>query len=170
MSEIHVYGKEDRLEVGGKPYRCVVGSGGVVDASAKKEGDGATPDGSYVFRKVHYRPDRLDAPKTGLPVRPLTKSDGWSDDGNDPDHYNRFVELPYAGSHEELWREDDLYNIIAEIGYNDDPPVVGKGSAIFMHIASEAYTPTAGCVALAPADLLEVLKQTDPTTSIVIHK
>lgn len=170
MSEIHVHGEVGRLEIGGKSYRCAVGSGGVVDAALKKEGDGATPAGSYLFRRVHYRPDRLDVPETGLPVDAITKSDGWSDDDHDADNYNRLVKLPYDGSHEQLWRQDHLYDIVAEIGYNDDPPIAGKGSAIFMHVAREAYTPTAGCIALSLPDLLEILKQINPETRIVIQK
>jgi len=169
MSEIHVHGKAGRLKIGENSYRCVVGASGVVDATAKKEGDGATPAGSYLFRKVHYRPDRLDTPATGLPVHAMAKDDGWSDDSNDPDNYNRLVKLPYPGSHEELWREDHVYDIVVEIGYNDDPPILGKGSAIFMHLVREAYTPTAGCVALSQPDLLEVLGQTNPGTKIIIY-
>lgn len=170
LPEIHVYGEEGRLEAGGKSYRCVVGKSGVVSANQKKEGDSATPDGSFLFRKVHYRSDRLDEPETGLRTQAMSQDDGWCDDGNDTENYNRLVKLPYRGSHEELWREDDLYNIVVEIGYNDDPPVAGEGSAIFMHIAREAYTPTAGCVALSQPDLLKVLKQIGPKTKIVIHK
>ena len=169
MLAIQVDGQDGRLELNGKTYRCAVGSGGVVSADAKKEGDGATPAGTYSLRKVHYRPDRLDAPKTELPARALSGDDGWSDDSNDPDNYNRFVKLPYIGSHEELWREDHIYDVIVEIGYNDDPAVPGKGSAIFMHIARPGYTSTAGCVALSQPDLLEVLAQTSLDTKIVIH-
>jgi L,D-peptidoglycan transpeptidase YkuD (ErfK/YbiS/YcfS/YnhG family) len=35
--------------------------------------------------------------------------------------------------------------------------VPGRGSAIFLHLARPDYAPTAGCVALTRADLLEVL-------------
>src|SRR5690349_19185916 len=120
MADIQVHGNAGRLTVGGETYRCAVGSGGVVDADAKKEGDGATPAGSYSLRGVYYRPDRLDAPETGLPLRALTPTDGWSDDPRDPEHYNHLVKLPYAGSHEKMWRDDHLYEIVVEIGYNDD--------------------------------------------------
>jgi L,D-peptidoglycan transpeptidase YkuD (ErfK/YbiS/YcfS/YnhG family) len=171
VSEIHVYGQAGRLTLGDKAYRCVVGAGGVVDADQKQEGDGATPAGSYALRQVHYRPDRLEAPSTKLPVRALTPDDGWGDDPKDANHYNRFVNLPYTSSHEQLWHADDhLYDVMGEIGYNDNPPVRGKGSAIFMHVARATYAPTAGCVALALPDLLEVLAQTGPDTRIIIHK
>jgi L,D-peptidoglycan transpeptidase YkuD (ErfK/YbiS/YcfS/YnhG family) len=129
-----------------------------VAADAKREGDGASPIGSWPVRRVWYRPDRGPPPETGLPVIALQPDDGWCDA---PGHaaYNRRVPLPFPASHERLWREDGVYDLIVELGYNDDPPVAGRGSAIFMHIAREGYVPTEGCVALALADLRAVLKQ-----------
>jgi len=47
--------------------------------------------------------------------------------------------------------------VIAVLGYNDDPPRPGAGSAIFLHVARAGFEPTEGCVALALADLLPVL-------------
>ena len=110
------------------------------------------------MRRVYFRADKGPAPETGLPVVALRPEDGWCDDAEAPE-YNRLVPLPRAGSHERLWRQDDLYDLIVELGYNDDPVVAGKGSAIFMHIARPGYLPTEGCVALAEADLREVLKR-----------
>lgn len=150
----------------GKQYRCALGKEGVrVD---KREGDGATPVGNFSMRKVFFRPDKFaKAPQTALPVIALSPEDGWSDDVSFPE-YNTFVQLPYAGSHERLWREDNVYDIIVPLGYNDDPPVSGLGSAIFMHVASENYTPTAGCVALSQEDLLKILSAVDASTQVRI--
>ena len=50
-----------------------------------------------------------------------------------------------AASHEEMWRKDDLYDIVVVLGHNDDPIVPGNGSAVFLHVASAGYGPTAGC-------------------------
>jgi L,D-peptidoglycan transpeptidase YkuD (ErfK/YbiS/YcfS/YnhG family) len=137
-----------------RTYRCALGRGGVhID---KREGDGVTPVGRFPLRRVLYRPDRLSAPVTRLPVAPLAPDDGWCDDPVDA-QYNRPVRLPYAARHEELWRADALYDVIVVIGHNDAPVVAGMGSAIFMHLASADYRPTQGCVALARQDLLDVL-------------
>ena len=38
------------------------------------------------------------------------------------------MRLPYAASHEKLWREDGVYDIVVILGHNDDPPVAGAGS------------------------------------------
>ena len=142
------------LQWDSRTYRCALGRGGV--RADKREGDGATPVGQFPLRRVLYRPDRLSAPTTRLPVAPLAPDDGWCDDPADP-QYNRPVRLPYAGRHEELWRADAIYDVIVVIGHNDAPVVAGMGSAIFMHLASADYRPTQGCVALARPDLLDVL-------------
>ena len=126
-------------------------------AAGKREGDGASPAGAWPVRRVYYRPDKGPAPETGLPVIALRPEDGWSDDPAEA-HYNRLVPLPCPSSHERLWRTDGLYDLIVELGYNDDPVVAGMGSAIFLHIARPGYAPTEGCVALAEGDLREVLK------------
>jgi len=147
------------LQWASRTCRCALGHGGVrID---KREGDGATPVGRFPLRRVLYRPDRLSAPTTLLPVAALSPDDGWCDDPADP-QYNRPVRLPYAARHEELWRTDALYDVIVVIGHNDAPVVPGKGSAIFLHLATADYRPTRGCVALALPDLVEILAEVGP--------
>lgn len=145
-------------------YRCALGRGGI--SREKKEGDGTTPAGIFTIRKIFYRADRIDKPKSVFETIPLSKQDGWCDDVKQAE-YNRHITLPHLGRYETLWRDDDIYNILVVLGYNDDPPVVGKGSAIFMHIARANYMPTDGCIALAYVDLLQVLATC--TTDTVIH-
>ena len=67
-----------------------------------------------------------------------------------------------------MWRDDHLYDIVVVVGYNDDPVVAGKGSAIFLHLARANYAPTAGCVALALPDLLEALAQLTPNDKLIV--
>ncbi|MBB4286683.1 L,D-transpeptidase family protein [Roseospira goensis] len=148
------------------PHRlaCALGRAGV--AVAKREGDGATPAGTWPLRRVFYRPDRLDGPpavgRSGLDVGPITPVLGWCDDPLHPD-YNRLIVRPHPASHEVLWRDDALYDVVVVLGHNDSPPRPGRGSAIFLHCAlpeagaRHGLRPTAGCVALPVADLLTVL-------------
>ena len=82
--------------------------------------------------------------------------DGWCDDPGDA-AYNRAVTLPYRASAESMWRADGLYDLVVITGHNDDPVVPGRGSAIFIHLASPDYGPTEGCVALSRPDLLAIL-------------
>ncbi len=155
-----------RLSCGAQTFRCVLGRGGV--SKTKHEGDGATPIGRFQLRRVFFRADKVSAPKTALPLSAIDKAAGWCDD---PEHqdYNQLVTLPHPASCETLWRDDDVYDIIAVVGYNDDPVEPGKGSAIFMHIAKEGYVPTEGCVALEIDDLRSVLAACDPETWLRIN-
>lgn len=150
---------------GARRYRCALGKGGI--RSDKREGDGATPSGTFALRRLFYRADRIAHPATALPAQALTPNDGWCDDPAHPD-YNKFVTLPFAGRHEKLWRDDALYDAICVIGYNDAPIRAGLGSAIFLHVAAPNYAPTEGCVALAPDDLIAVLAQCDADSTIAI--
>jgi len=120
------------------------------------------------MRQLLWRPDRIAAPATGLPAVELIPQAGWCDDPADP-FYNRPILLPYAASHEKLWREDHLYDLIVELGYNDDPVIPGKGSAIFLHVAQPDYSPTEGCVACSLPDLLALLAAAKPGDAIEIR-
>jgi L,D-peptidoglycan transpeptidase YkuD (ErfK/YbiS/YcfS/YnhG family) len=153
------------LFIGAQRYDCTLGRGGVT--LDKKEGDGATPVGTYPFRQLIYRADRMALPETGLPVEILTPDTGWCEDPSHPD-YNQKVILPHPAVCDRMTRDDHLYDMTVVIGYNDDPVAAGKGSAIFMHLAREEWTPTAGCVGLKRDDLLEVLKQLTPDSLITI--
>jgi L,D-peptidoglycan transpeptidase YkuD (ErfK/YbiS/YcfS/YnhG family) len=93
-----------------------------------------------------------------LPLRVIGRDDGWCD-APDDENYNRPVKLPYRASAENLWREDHAYDLIAVVGFNDNPVIAGKGSAIFLHLAKHDFSPTAGCVALAEKDLRAALEQ-----------
>ena len=154
-----------KLVFSGKVYSCVVGRSGV--GIKNRDGDGVTPVGRYPLRSLRYRPDLLSRPQTYLPTFTIIPQDGWCDD---PAHieYNRLIRMPFSASHETLWRLDDLYNIIVDLGFNDNPPIPGLGSAIFMHVKSPASDPTEGCIALSQTDLLDVLQRCSTDTFINI--
>lgn len=158
-----------RIAWPGGSARCALGRGGVIDASEKREGDGATPLGCWAFRRVFYRPDRLGAPTTRLSRLAIRPDMGWCDDPDSPD-YNRLVALPFPASHEQMWRADGLYDVVVELGYNDDPVVKGGGSAIFLHVAAPDFTPTEGCVACARDDLIELLAAAKPGDALRVMR
>ena len=142
------------LRLQGRMIRAALGRGGV--RADKQEGDGATPVGVLPLRRVLYRADRVAIPRTTLPREPIGETDGWCDDPGHPD-YNRQVRLPHSARCEELWRRDGVYDVLAVLGWNDAPVARGRGSAIFLHVARPGYAPTEGCMALAEADLRDVL-------------
>jgi L,D-peptidoglycan transpeptidase YkuD (ErfK/YbiS/YcfS/YnhG family) len=151
--------------LGEKRWRCALGAGGVRED--KVEGDGATPVGTFPLRRIYFRNDRLVLPKVQLPARPIAEHDGWCDDPLSPT-YNRLVRIPNEWSHERMWRDDGLYDLVVVVGYNDDPPEGEWGSAIFLHVASDDMGPTRGCIAFARDDLLELVALLTPQTRISI--
>ena len=153
------------LDWGAGKRRAAIGPGGIAVKTA--EGDGITPRGCFPIREVFYRPDRVKNLQIALPLHKLARDDGWCDAPGDP-NYNRLVKLPYPASAEIMWRQDRLYDVVAVIGFNDDPAVPGKGSAIFLHYAKPDFSATQGCVALKREDLVEALEQLVPGDKIII--
>lgn len=159
---------DGRFELNGRSLRCAIGKSGAIAAADKREGDGKSPVGVWRMREVWYRPDvYTQGPATALPVRATRPEDGWCDAPGDP-NYNRPVTLPYPASAERMWRDDAVYDLVVILAHNDDPPVPGMGSAIFMHLAREGYPGTEGCVALARADLEAVLAAAKPGDAVEI--
>jgi len=138
----------------------------------KREGDGRTPAGTWRIRRLLYRPDHGQRPVTRLPAAPLRKGDGWCDEPSDR-RYNRAVRLPLGGtrpvSHERMWRDDDVYDLVLVLDHNTRPRVAGRGSAVFVHLARPDFAPTAGCVALRRADLVRLLARLRPGARLVVE-
>jgi L,D-peptidoglycan transpeptidase YkuD (ErfK/YbiS/YcfS/YnhG family) len=161
-------GAKGLLGLGGRTVPCALGRSGVTPAGDKREGDGFSPAGVWPIRRLLYRPDRGAAPATAIPAAPIAPEDGWCDAPSDP-LYNRPVTLPYAASHEKMWREDGLYDLVVVLGHNDDPPAPGLGSCIFLHLAKPDYAPTEGCVAVSRRDLEALLAQARPGDAVEIR-
>jgi L,D-peptidoglycan transpeptidase YkuD (ErfK/YbiS/YcfS/YnhG family) len=159
--------RRGQLLIGPAVIPCALGAGGIV--RDKREGDGGSPCGRFRLRGGAYRPDRLGVrPRTALPLRATRPGDGWCDDRRDR-RYNRPIPLPAPGvSAEAMWRDDGLYDVVIDLDYNRAPIRKGRGSAIFMHIARDGYRPTEGCVALARADLLRLIRRLGPRTHLRI--
>jgi L,D-peptidoglycan transpeptidase YkuD (ErfK/YbiS/YcfS/YnhG family) len=133
----------------------------------KREGDGGTPRGIFVLRRLWWRADRMARPRTGLPVRRIRRSDGWCEDPQDR-RYNRPVQVPKRSTADRLWRADALYDLIIEISHNTRPRIAGRGSAVFVHVARPKFAPTAGCVAVRAKDLQRLVERLGPRTRIDI--
>ena len=112
----------------------------------------ATPTGRLPLLRVLYRADRIKPPRCAVPVEPIAPNDGWCDDLAHP-AYNQQITLPFPARHEPLWRADAIYDIAGVLGWNVLPIIPGHGSAIFLHVATPDFSPTAGCIALAIDDL-----------------
>jgi L,D-peptidoglycan transpeptidase YkuD (ErfK/YbiS/YcfS/YnhG family) len=157
--------RKGRLVAGSLALPCALGRAGT--SRHKREGDGATPVARLDVLQAFYRADRGPRPRTALPVRPIRPADGWCDDPADR-RYNRPVRLPCRSSHEAMWRDDPLYDIVLDLAWNRGPIRRGRGSAIFLHIAGPGFEPTAGCVAVDRRAVRRLLAAIGPRTRIEI--
>lgn len=151
---------------GDHQFPFAVGSGGC--NSHKVEGDGVTPIGVFPFRQIFVRADRVVDLHTLLPVTVINPSLGWCDDATDA-CYNQLITLPFNGSYEDLYREDNIYDVILVVGYNDQPVIPGKGSVIFVHVARDSFEPTKGCVAFSLLDLLSILHNASIGSNLIVE-
>jgi len=158
------------VRLDGRWLPVALGKGGV--RADKREGDGATPTGLFPVRRLMRRADgrtgQMPA-KTRLPVSAILASHGWCDA---PDHaaYNRPVRHPFAPSHERMRRTDALYDLVLAIGHNDAPPVPGRGSAVFIHLAQPDFAGTEGCIALQRPDFQWMLSRLRPGDCFLISR
>lgn len=158
-------GHSGRLTFSGRAGPCALGAAGV--RQAKSEGDNATPIGVFALRRIWYRKDLWETPISPLPIREISQKCGWSDDVNDP-KYNQAIALPHSPSHEVLWRQDGLYNVFIELGYNDAPAIAGKGSAIFLHLQKNDFQPTRGCIAVDDTMMRHIIAKAGLQTTLEV--
>ena len=146
-------------------FKCCVGKNGF--SKNKYEGDKKTPTGRYALGPLYFRKDRKKPPKTKLKVFEIRKNMGWCDDINSK-FYNKLIRFPSKKSAERLFRKDNIYNIIIVIDFNMSPIIKGKGSAIFIHLATKNYKPTQGCIALNIKGIRLLLKKISKKDKIKI--
>ena len=133
----------------------------------KREGDGATPRGSFRLKRLWWRADRHPRPATFLPVRQIAPDDGWCEEPSNR-LYNQRIKVPPNSKADRLARKDHLYDFIIELDHNTRPRAAGRGSAVFIHVARPGFAPTAGCVALAMTSLRGLLARVGPRTRIMV--
>ena len=144
----------------GGPIPAMVGRSGFARPGEKREGDGHSPTGLFRLESVFGYAAAVD---TRMPYSQATSEDVWVDDANSPD-YNSWRKKggTSATSFEEMRRPDHLYRHGVVIGYNRDPVVKGKGSAIFLHVWRQEGTATSGCVAIDEQELIRIIGWLDP--------
>ncbi|MGB0900924.1 L,D-transpeptidase family protein [Halocynthiibacter sp.] len=151
----------------GRLFPCSIGKGGI--RADKCEGDGATPVGRHEIVGGFYRPDRITAPRTALPMMPLRLNDLWSDDVDDV-NYNHLINAhPYDFSHEKLRRADPLYDLVLVTTWNWPVAIPGKGSAIFIHQWRRPGYGTEGCIAFSRPDLHYIVENLRPGAQLIVQ-
>ena len=150
------------------PWAAETGSGHLLPAGARREGDHATPIGVFGIGATMYG----NQPNPGglrYAYHRLGCGDWWDEDPYSP-HYNRFVHVrcgftpAFASWSEPLWTETVAYPYFAVIQFNTNPVRGGRGalgSGIFLH--SWVGGATQGCVALPERQLLAILRWLRPS-------
>ena len=117
---------------------------------------------------LFYRKDRNVKPLTKLKCVPIEKDMGWFDDVKSKKYYNKLTKSSKNIRHEKLFRRDNKYDFLIPINYNTKKTVIGKGSAIFIHLTKK-FKPTSGCIAINKKDFLILLKLVNKNTKIKIN-
>ena len=141
----------------------------------KREGDGRSPAGLFVLGDLWgYAPQPPEGVR--LPYHESDDRDRCVDDVAAADYNQLRRAAPATENKPDPWQSaehlrlpTDHYKLLVPIGYNGlltqagaRPPLPGAGSCIFLHIAPPPAGGTAGCTALAEADLRRLLRSLEP--------
>lgn len=138
-----------------------------VEGAQKCEGDGCAPAGIFAITTLfgYAALDSAFARAAKLPYLSATPDLKAIDDPASA-YYNRIVDQtsvahPDWASCEEMRRQDQRYAVGAVVAHNAEPPVPGAGSCIFLHVWEREGVPTAGCTAMALADMTQIASWLD---------
>ena len=129
----------------------------------RTEGDMTTPIGAF---PLLYAFGRDADPGTALEYRQITPNSYYSaaSDGT----YNTWVESSTPIPGERLMDYANLqYRYAVVIGFNMDPVVLGRGSAIFLHCKGATWK-TGGCVSVTQSDMVTLLDRLNRGAWILI--
>lgn len=151
----------------GAPLPVVLGRNGLAwgrglhapdSAGDKREGDGRAPAGVFAITAL-FGEAPADAPSVAALHLPYLAAGPGLKAVDDPAsvHYNQIVDEAAVTadwtSCEDMQRADGRYALGAVVGHNTEPVLPGAGSCIFLHVWAGPETPTAGCTAMALADM-----------------
>ena len=142
-----------------------------VRGPVKVEGDGRSPAGVFSLGKAFGFAPAAEAAWLRLPYLPVVEGIECVDDPASS-VYNqivdrRTVQTPDWSSAENMREVGEAYRWGVVVNYNT-PAVAGRGSCIFLHIGGAGGRGTAGCTAMAPDFLRQVMAWIDPSDSPVL--
>jgi L,D-peptidoglycan transpeptidase YkuD (ErfK/YbiS/YcfS/YnhG family) len=132
----------------------------------KAEGDQLAPAGVFSLGPV-YSYDAGWKKKTKMSFVQVGPNDLFVEDPKSP-LYNTHVRLDHAPrtaweKNQQMEQGDAAHRLKVFVGHNVNPPVPGKGSAIWLHIwRDNGAKVTAGCTSLNAASLAEIVRWLDP--------
>lgn len=132
---------------------CGYGRNGLKAWNERHEGDQTTPVGSFpILHAFGISPN----PGTQMSWRDVTPNSYWS---GEQATYNTWVESATPISGEHLSEYTICYKYAMAVGFNVNPTVYKRGSAIFLHCKNPADWGSAGCVSVEEADMIALLQQ-----------
>ncbi|MFY8273056.1 L,D-transpeptidase family protein [Pseudoalteromonas sp. SSDWG2] len=165
----------DSWQAVGEPSAVVIGRTGLAwgiglhapqQGQQKVEGDGKAPAGIFALGTAF---GYLESVTTGLDYQAMDAQDYCIDVTGSP-YYNQLVNTANVGAkavegsseamRRDIHSQDDLYKKGIVVAHNPDN-IDGAGSCIFMHLWRDADKPTAGCTAMAEADMDALLAWLD---------
>ncbi|MBC7882503.1 MAG: L,D-transpeptidase family protein [Anaerolineae bacterium] len=166
----------------GAPWAIVLGRNGLGWGSglvpapgggepSKREGDGRSPAGIYPLETA-YGYAKMPPAGSRWFYKAIGEQDRCVDDAKAP-QYNQIVTI--SPEQPEVWqsaevmkRPDDLYRWLIVVAHNQNPPIPGQGSCIFLHVWRSDSSPTAGCTAMAQQRLESLLRWLRPEAKPVL--
>lgn len=156
-------------------FQCQIGRNGVISNYLKIEGDKSTPRGKWKIEKILIRKKKnkklILKKYLHSKLLEITKNLIWCDDINCR-FYNKPVKVIDKNrvnySFENMFRDDNVYDIVIMINYNQRPIIKNKGSAIFVHCSFDDMRATNGCVALKKNSLKFLINNLQKTNYVYI--
>ena len=139
---------------------CGHGSGGFNEN--RREGDASTPVGSF---PILYAFGVGENPGTKMEYKQITQNSWLSAES---DNYNTWVESETPLQNGEHLIEVYQYTYGMNIGFNVNPAVVGRGSAVFLHCKGLGRWTTAAGVCVREDDMIKLLKLAKEGAYIII--
>lgn len=145
-------------------FKVNLGARGIVSEEQKTEGDLSTPEGYHPIPFVFGTKNI----KTKMKFENVTKDHVWVCNPQS-DKYNQLL-IDNTGE----YAKDTINEIILNskiaalnqyaivVGYNMNPIIKGKGSAIFMHVERSHNHRTAGCISMPKETIIKVIQWLDP--------
>jgi len=158
---VETVGDVERVILG--PVAARVGRNGV--KRNRREGDGTTPLGRMAITGSFGLAAKST---TALPYRRVLERDCWISDVADPAYNRRVRRARCAPPNEDLHRiaASGAYEFALTTDYNTSPILVGKGSAIFVHVHSYISAgrtkSTSGCVSVSRVAMKRLFALLDP--------
>jgi len=139
---------------------CGYGSGGL--SENRREGDASTPVGSF---PILYAFGQAENPGTQMEYKIVTEN-SWLSAENDS--YNTWIETDGKDINGEHLIEVYQYTYGMNIGFNVNPAVVGRGSAVFLHCKGLGRWTTAAGICVREEDMIKLLRKTKDGAYIII--